>query len=80
MKPDERRLLEELRHRDGDRPPATPRAVAAEHGMSTRRCLLLCQGWWAKRWLDRSPDTGRGADFTTGRLTSTGMAAGLDDS
>lgn len=77
MKPDERRLLEELRRRDGERPPATPQAVAAEQGMSTRRLLLLCQGWWAKRWLERSPDSGRGADFMTGRLTPAGMAAEL---
>ncbi|HEX6983792.1 MAG TPA: hypothetical protein VF170_00380 [Planctomycetaceae bacterium] len=78
MKPDERRLLEELRRRAGGGVPQSPRDVAAELGVSPKRCLLLCQGWWAKRWLERSPDAGRGEDFVTGRLTEAGMTAALD--
>ena len=74
MKPDERRLLDVLRRRAGDA-YVTPRSAAAELGVSPKRCLLLCQGWWAKRWLERSPDAGRGDDFTTGRLTRAGMTA-----
>ena len=77
MKPDERNLLEELRRRAGDA-SATPRSASAELGIPPKRCLLLCQGWWAKRWLERSPADRRGDDFTTGRLTPAGMAADLD--
>ena len=74
MKPDERKLLDEVRRREGG-PAGSPREVAAEIGMSPRRCLLLCQGWWAKHWLERNLEAERGADFVTGRLTAAGMTA-----
>lgn len=79
MKADERRLLDELRQRTGNGTSPSPRDVATELGMGPKRCLTLCQGWWARRWLDRSPQAGRGEDFLTGQLTQAGMTANLDE-
>lgn len=73
MKPDERQFLDELRRRSADQPRPAPRDVAASLGLPPKRCLLLCQGWWARRWLERSPGAARGDDFVTGRLTAAGM-------
>ena len=75
MRDDERRLLEEIRQRTRAGGQAAPRDAAADAGMSPKRCLLLCQGWWAKRWLDRDEGAARGDDFVAGRLTEAGMTA-----
>lgn len=78
MKPDEIRFLDELRRRSADETRTTPRAVAAELGVPPKRCLLLCQGWWARRWLERAQGAARGDDFVTGRLTTDGMVGTTD--
>jgi hypothetical protein len=77
MKPDERQFLGELRRRSADEPQPTPWSDAAELGVPPKRTLLLCQGWWARRWLERAPDTARGDDFVTGKLTAAGMTGDL---
>lgn len=78
MKPDERRLLAEVGRRAVAGEAAAARDVAAEMGIGPKRCLLLCQGWWAKNWLARVPDAPRGDDFVTGRLTEAGLKAAAE--